>query len=86
MTRQMDCSVMHVMSVSEKNGQIKQPVSHNIAGGRALGWYAMAIVDNLDFIPLHEPGRDSVLVILNQIAKTLKKYQKSGRFVVSGYG
>lgn len=43
--------------------------------GRALGWYAMAIVDNLDFIPLHEPGRDSVLVILNQIAKTLKKYQ-----------
>ena len=35
----------------------------------------MAIVDNLDFIPLHEPGRDSVLVILNQIAKTLKKYQ-----------
>lgn len=43
--------------------------------GRALGWYAMAIVDNLDFIPQHEPGRDSVLVILNHIAKMLKKYQ-----------
>ena len=43
--------------------------------GRALGWYAMAIVDVLDFIPKHEPGRDSVLVILNHIAKTLKKYQ-----------
>ena len=40
--------------------------------GRALGWYTMAIVDNLDFIPLHETGRDSVLVILNQITKTLK--------------
>lgn len=43
--------------------------------GRALGWYAMAIVDDLDFIPQHEPGRDSVLVILNHIAKMLKKYQ-----------
>lgn len=43
--------------------------------GRALGWYAMAIVDDLDFIPQHDPGRDSVLVILNHIAKMLKKYQ-----------
>lgn len=43
--------------------------------GRALGWYMMAIVDDLDFIPQHEPGRDTVLVILNHIAETLKKYQ-----------
>lgn len=43
--------------------------------GRALGWYAMAIVDNLDFIPVHESGRDSVLAILNTVAKALKKYQ-----------
>ncbi|MDD6892622.1 MAG: glycoside hydrolase family 88 protein [Bacteroidales bacterium] len=43
--------------------------------GRALGWYAMAIVDNLDFLPLHEPGRDSVLAVLNTIARSLKRYQ-----------
>lgn len=43
--------------------------------GRALGWYAMAIVDNLDYLPLHEPGRDSVLVILDTIARSLKRYQ-----------
>lgn len=43
--------------------------------GRALGWYMMTIVDDLDFIPQHEPGRDTVLVILNHIAETLKKYQ-----------
>lgn len=43
--------------------------------GRALGWYMMAIVDDLDFIPQHEPGRDTVLVILNHMAETLKKYQ-----------
>lgn len=43
--------------------------------GRALGWYAMAIVDVLDYMPLHEEGRDSVLAIFNHIAKMLKKYQ-----------
>lgn len=43
--------------------------------GRALGWYTMAIVDALDYIPLHEEGRDSVLAIFNNIAKQLKKYQ-----------
>ena len=45
--------------------------------GRALGWYAMAIVDNLEFIPRHEMGRDSVLVILNTVAKALKRYQNA---------
>lgn len=43
--------------------------------GRALGWYAMAIVDALDYIPLHEEGRDSVLAIFDNIARQLKKYQ-----------
>ncbi len=43
--------------------------------GRALGWYAMAIVDVLDFIPQHEPGRDSLLLIFNHVAKMLEKYQ-----------
>ncbi len=43
--------------------------------GRAMGWYAMAIVDALDFIPRHEAGRDSMLVILNNIALQLKRLQ-----------
>ena len=45
--------------------------------GRALGWYTMALVDNLEFIPQHEPGRDTVLVILNTVAKALKRYQST---------
>ncbi|MDR2914669.1 MAG: glycoside hydrolase family 88 protein [Tannerella sp.] len=45
------------------------------AWGRAMGWYAMAIVDALDFIPKSEPGRDSVLIILNNIATQLKRIQ-----------
>ncbi len=43
--------------------------------GRALGWYAMAIVDALDFIPADEAGRDDVLDILNNIVVQLKKIQ-----------
>lgn len=48
--------------------------------GRAMGWYAMAFVDALDFIPRHEAGRDSMLVILNNIAAQVKRLQdpKSG--------
>ena len=36
--------------------------------GRAMGWYAMALVDVLEFIPQHEAGRDSLLDILNNVA------------------
>lgn len=43
--------------------------------GRAMGWYAMALVDALDFIPKHEAGRDSMLVILNNIAEQVKRIQ-----------
>ncbi len=43
--------------------------------GRAMGWYAMAIVDALDFIPLHEEGRDSMLAILDNIAVQVKRLQ-----------
>lgn len=43
--------------------------------GRAMGWYAMAFVDALDFIPQHEAGRDSVMVVLNQLASQIKRLQ-----------
>jgi unsaturated rhamnogalacturonyl hydrolase len=40
------------------------------AWGRAMGWYSMAIVDALDFLPENQPGREEMLTILkNMIAK-----------------
>ena len=45
--------------------------------GRALGWYAMALVDVLDFIPASEPGRDSLVAILQHVANRIEKYQDS---------
>jgi unsaturated rhamnogalacturonyl hydrolase len=40
-----------------------------------MGWYAMALVDVLDFIPLDHPGRPELLQILNQVAAGIRKYQ-----------
>jgi unsaturated rhamnogalacturonyl hydrolase len=48
--------------------------------GRAMGWYMMAIVDVLDFMPSDYSKRDSVIAVLQRMAKALAKVQdaKSG--------
>ncbi len=43
--------------------------------GRGMGWYAMALVDVLDYLPLDHPGRVKIIEILNQVASSIKKYQ-----------
>jgi len=43
--------------------------------GRAMGWYAMALVDVLDYMPLDHPNRPKLIEILNQVAGGIKKYQ-----------
>ncbi len=43
--------------------------------GRAIGWYAMAIVDVLDFLPQDHPKRKDVIGILQRLAPALQKYQ-----------
>jgi unsaturated rhamnogalacturonyl hydrolase len=42
---------------------------------RAEGWYAMALVDVLDFIPKNHAGRSKLIEILKQVAAGIKKYQ-----------
>ena len=44
------------------------------AWGRALGWYAMALVDVLPFLPEDTPGRDRMIEILRGIAGKLPEY------------
>jgi unsaturated rhamnogalacturonyl hydrolase len=43
--------------------------------GRAMGWYTMALVDVLDFIPAEHPGRTEILGILKQVVKSIKQSQ-----------
>lgn len=48
--------------------------------GRAMGWYAMALVDVLDYFPQDHPKRAELLSILKRLAVAIEKYQdpKSG--------
>ena len=48
--------------------------------GRAMGWYAMALVDTLDYFPQDHPQRGALLAILKRLAVAIEKYQepKSG--------
>jgi unsaturated rhamnogalacturonyl hydrolase len=66
----------HACDVSRKE-RWADPITGQSAHswGRALGWYAMALVDALDFIPRHEAGRDSMLVILQSVAGMIRQRQ-----------
>jgi unsaturated rhamnogalacturonyl hydrolase len=48
--------------------------------GRAMGWYAMALVDVLEHFPAEHPRRAELLGILGRLAVAVEKYQepKSG--------
>ena len=43
--------------------------------GRAMGWYAMALVDTLDYFPEKHKQRAELVAILNRLAHALAKYQ-----------
>lgn len=49
--------------------------------GRAIGWYAMAIVDVLDYLPQDHAGRDTVLGIFNRLAEGIALYQDADTLV-----
>lgn len=43
--------------------------------GRAMGWYAMAIVDVLDYFPENHPQRDDLILILDELVEALVNFQ-----------
>ena len=42
---------------------------------RAMGWYGMAMVDVLDYLPEDHKGREKIITYLNQFAEAVTKYQ-----------
>ncbi|MCR8666831.1 glycoside hydrolase family 88 protein [Aestuariibaculum sp. M13] len=42
---------------------------------RALGWYGMALVDVLDYMPEHHSGHQQLVGYLNELAEAVVKYQ-----------
>lgn len=43
--------------------------------GRAMGWYAMALVDALDYFPAGHPRRHEIVAILDRLAEAVVKVQ-----------
>jgi unsaturated rhamnogalacturonyl hydrolase len=43
--------------------------------GRAEGWYAMALVDVLDYFPANHPARGAIISTLQKLAKGVVKFQ-----------
>jgi len=43
--------------------------------GRAIGWYMMAMVDGLDYIPAEHPKRATILKMFKDLSYSLSKYQ-----------
>ena len=43
--------------------------------GRSIGWWFMAMVDALDYIPEGTDGRDDIIGYIQGLAKTLTRYQ-----------
>jgi unsaturated rhamnogalacturonyl hydrolase len=42
---------------------------------RAMGWYAMAIVDVLDYLPRDHEKREDIIAVLQRLTEALSKYQ-----------
>lgn len=42
---------------------------------RAIGWYTMALVECLDYLPENHPDRNTLIKILNEISSAVLKYQ-----------
>ncbi|MFA6401809.1 MAG: glycoside hydrolase family 88 protein [Salinivirgaceae bacterium] len=43
--------------------------------GRGMGWYMMALVDVLDYLPANHPERAKIITILNKTSEALAKVQ-----------
>lgn len=43
--------------------------------GRAIGWYFMAVLDVLDYIPEDHPQRSELIRIINHLGEVLPRYQ-----------
>jgi unsaturated rhamnogalacturonyl hydrolase len=43
--------------------------------GRAIGWYAMALVDTLDYFPTNHPARPQIIAAFQKLCAGVVKYQ-----------
>ena len=72
---------MHYWPVNTVGGYLHMMTQHKETGlsgqfwGKAVGWYAVAILDMLDFIPKNHPDVERLKNIEIDLLKSLAKYQ-----------
>ena len=42
---------------------------------RSIGWYMMALIDVLDFMPANHDGRNEIITLLNSLSSTIEKFR-----------
>jgi unsaturated rhamnogalacturonyl hydrolase len=45
---------------------------------RGIGWYAMALVDTLDYFPADHPARPEIIALLQKVCAGVARYQDAG--------
>lgn len=43
--------------------------------GRAVGWYMMALVESIEYIPVNHPERETLIKLFQDLSASVKKYQ-----------
>lgn len=76
-TRDSKTGLLYHAWDESKTQRWADPVTGRSPGfwGRAMGWYAMALVDALDYLPANHPRRSELVAILQRLAGALKNYQ-----------
>lgn len=46
--------------------------------GRSIGWWYMALVDVLDFVPADHPERQTLIAMVQELADAVARYQEKG--------
>ena len=73
--KKLDYYITHGTKIKNKNGLIKITGKSPHFWGRAMGWYLMAIVDVLDFIPEENVRRKELITIFQTVSEALTKYR-----------
>ena len=70
-----DFIIMHGMRTGASAGLIRKLVHSPNFWGRSIGWWFMALVDALEYIPQDHSGYADMIKWTKELAETLSKYQ-----------
>lgn len=73
--QRQDCCATDGTRAKNNSGSIKTTGLSQEVWARALGWYAMALVDTIPSFPANHPQRVKLIAVLQHVAESATKYQ-----------